>query len=301
MISSNYLREESTPAIKKQVKLLLNAAGIGDKLPTPITDIVQCSKLVEIDDLDLSFYEETFLKHGLGVLKQAIKKIRGFLDYHRNVYYVDPFLHKIQKKFITYHEVTHRILPWHKEILNPHHDTDITLKPQFTSRLEVEANLGSALIQFQVDRFKDDLSCLPMGLASAVDLSQRYESSLHSTFRKYIEDNNGSCALLVIPEKKILSVTESLKLWYPLQSKKFTNQFGYINWPDNYQKGHPVFDLIHQDTLELIKKHEITLKDSNGFDKKCKMEAFCNRYTNFVLIFPVPLFSFHTTNLVQKS
>jgi hypothetical protein len=128
MISSNYLREESTPAIKKQVQLLLNAAGVGDKLPTPITDIVQCSKLVAIDGLDLSIYEETFIKHGLGVLKQAIRKIRGFLDYQRNVYYVDPLLHKIQKKFITCHEVTHRILPWHKEILNPHHDTDITLQ-----------------------------------------------------------------------------------------------------------------------------------------------------------------------------
>jgi len=57
------LTTKSTSEIKKQVKLLLKAAGVGDKLPVPKEDIVACSKLVEIGQLDLSKYDGERIKY----------------------------------------------------------------------------------------------------------------------------------------------------------------------------------------------------------------------------------------------
>ncbi len=284
------LTTESTSEIKKQVKLLLKAAGVGDKLPVPKEDIVTCSKLVEIGQLDLSKYEEDWLGKGLNILKNALSKIRGLIDFKQKVIYVDPNIHPAQKTFVTYHEVSHRILPWHEGIYNPHVDTDYSIDPRVSTGLESEANLGASLIQFQIDRFTKELKDFPLGLGSAIHLAQRYETSLHSTFRKYVEDNHKSCALLVL-EVLFDGTSDNqrmLQLWYSLQSYIFTLRFGKIDWEKLYFSGHPIYDTVLSDSLERIKTGEIVLKDLLGFKKKCRIEAFYNTFNYFVLIFPIP-------------
>jgi len=289
-ITKNTLLQQSSEEIKKRVGYLLLAAEVKDKLPTPKEDIVACAKLVEIGEAELSKYEEGWLKKGGNFLKSALSKIKGLLDFRETIIYANPNIHHSQKTFVTYHEVTHRILPWHEGLYNPHIDTDYSIDPRVATGLEIEANLGASLIQFQIDRFAKELKDLPLGLGSAIDLAERYETSLHSTFRKYVEDNNRPCALLVL-EVLVNGTSDKqkiLQLWYPLQSHKFTREFGMLDWEKLYYPGHPIYDTILSDSLEWVKTGEIFLKDLSGFKKKCRIEAFYNTFNHFVLIYPVP-------------
>lgn len=285
----NTLLQQSSEEIKKQVRHLLSAAGVKNKLPTPKEDIVTCAKLVEIGEIELSKYEEGWLKKGSDLLRGALSKIKGLLDFKEKIIYANPTIHHSQKTFVTYHEVTHRILPWHEVLYNPHIDTDYSIDPRIATGLETEANLGASLIQFQIDRFAKELKDLPLGLGSAVHLAERYETSLHSTFRKYVEDSQRSCALLVL-EVLINGTSDNqkvLQLWYLVQSHRFTLKFGMLDWEKLYYPGHPIYDTVLSDSLEPVKTGEMVLKDLSGFKRKSRIEAFYNTFNHFVLIYPV--------------
>lgn len=286
----NTLLQQSSEEIKKQVRHLLSAAGVKNKLPTPKEDIVACAKLVEIGEIELSKYEEDWLKKGGAFFKSALSKIKGLLDFKQKIIYTNPTIHHSQKIFVTYHEVTHRVLPWHKGLYNPHIDTNYSIDPRIATGLESEANFGASLIQFQIDRFAKELKDLPLGLGSAIYLAERYETSLHSAFRRYTEDNHKSCVLLIL-EILINGTSDNqkvLQLWYHLQSHKFTLEFGMRDWKKLYCSGDPIYDTVLSDSLEPVKRGEIVLEDLSGFKKKCRIEAFYNTFNHFVLIYPVP-------------
>lgn len=287
--TKNTLLEQSSEEIKKQVRHLLLAAEVKDKLPTPKEDIVACAKLAEVGEIELSRYGEGWLKKGGDLLKSALSKIKGLLDFREKIIYANPTIHHSQKTFVTYHEVTHRILPWHEVLYNPHIDTDYSIDPRIATGLEIEANLGASLIQFQIDRFAKELKALPLGLGSAMHLAKRYETSLHSTFRKYVEDSQRSCALLVL-EVLINGTFDNqkvLQLWYLVQSHRFTLKFGMLDWEKLYYPGHPIYDTVLSDSLEPVKTGEMVLKDLSGFKRKSRIEAFYNTFNHFVLIYPV--------------
>ena len=292
-LAKGHLLQESSEEINKLAKHLLSAAGVKNRLPTPKEDIVATAKLIEIGAIDLSDYEEGWLKKGANFLKSAFSKVKGLLDFKEKIIYVNPDIHYSQKTFVTYHEVTHRILPWHEVLYNPHLDTDYSIDLRVATGLEAEANFGASLIQFQIDRFAKELSDLPLGLGSAIHLAERYETSLHSTFRKYVEDNNRSCALLIL-EALVYGTSDNqptLQLWYPLQSEEFTTEFGMQDWEKFYCPGHPIYDTVFSNSLKLVNEGEIILKDLRGFTKKCKIETFYNTFNYFVLIYPAPRLS----------
>lgn len=280
---------KSSQEVKKQVKYLLSAAGVNEQLPTPKEDIIACAKLVEIGKLDLPNYEERWFKKGANFLKNALSKIKGLLDFKEEIIYINPKIHHSQKTFVTYHEVTHRILRWHKGLYNPHIDDDYSIDPRVAIGLEAEANLGASLIQFQIDRFAKELKDYPLGFASAIILAKKYETSLHSTFRKYVEDNHKPSALLIleVPINNKPENPQFLQLWYSLQSRKFTKEFGIVDWEKFYYPKHFIYDTIFSNSSKKVRSAEITLKNSSGFKKKCKLEAFFNKFNYFVLIYPV--------------
>lgn len=280
--------DESSPKIKEQVRRLFSAAGVKDKLPTPKEDIIATAKLVEIGALDLADYEERWFGKGLTMLKQAFSKVRGLLDFKENVMHVSPEIHHAQRTFIAYHEVTHRVLSWHEGLYNPHLDTEYSIDRWVATGLDAEANLGASLIQFQIDRFTKELKDLPLGLSSAKYLADRFQTSLHSTFRKYVEDNNQPCALLVLEELSglIPSGEPILQLWYPLQSIKFTNDFGVKDWDKFYYPGHPIYDIAFSTPSGGFRNGEMQSDDVSGVNRRLRVEEFYNTFNHFVLIYP---------------
>ena len=53
-------QEENVAEIQTHVRRLLKAAGVGNKLPTPKEDIVECAKLVALGEVDLRQYAESW-------------------------------------------------------------------------------------------------------------------------------------------------------------------------------------------------------------------------------------------------
>ena len=298
IISSNHHIEESKQDISKQVEILLDKAGVGDKLPTPREDIIEAAKLIELNDSELPNYNKSIFKKGSALLKKALSKFAALLDFREKIIYVNPEIHPSKHTFATYHEVSHKIFPWHEGLFDPHLDDYYSIDPTIAKGLEQEANIGSSLIIFQLDRFSKDLKDLPIGLASAKLLADRYGSSLHSTFRKYIDDNHKSCVLLVLEE--VISNERMLILKYPIQSTKFTDEFGEYDWQKYYLKGHPMFEVAFSNTLDVIQKGELDIFDNKGFKRKCIVEIFNNSYNRFALIFPKPKYKPRTKLVIVE-
>lgn len=281
---------ENVDEIKKRVRHLLRAAEVGDKLPTPKKDIIECAELVAVGKLDLEQYEESWPKEQWNAIKsifvQTFSKIKGFVHLGENIIYVDPNLHPASIPFVTYHEVTHRILPAHKILLNPHLDDDLTLDPEFARGLEIEANIGATLILFQVDRFAKEIKDYSLGLTSAILFAQRYEASFHSAFRNYVKVNHRSCALLVLNKPDEILDRECFPMKYALDSEEFHEQFGRVDWGNYFFEGHPIYDTILKQNGDQIRKGNLQLKDRLGFKVECTIEIFHNTYNYFVLCYP---------------
>lgn len=283
------VQDANVAEIKKQVKLLLNAAGVGDKLPTPKNDIIECAKLVAIGKLDLKQFEKKWPTKQFntikGLLTQAISKIKGLIHLKENIIYVDPNVHPSSVPFITYHEVTHKILPSHKILMNPHLDTDLTLEPEFAKGLEIEANIGAALILFQVDRFAKEIKDVPLGAANAIYFAQRYEASLHSAFRNYTEMNHRACALLILNNRDEIFDQDCYTLKYFVTSNEFRKKFGQVDWGSCFFEEHPIYDTIVSQNTD-VRYGSIQLRDRLNFKINCKIEIFHNTYNYFVLCYP---------------
>ena len=164
-----------------------------------------------------------------------------------------PTLHPSSVPFITYHEVAHKIIPHHSILTNPHLDDDLSLDPEFAKDLEIEANIGAALILFQVDRFAKEIRDVPLGWASAMYFAERYEASLHSAFRHFTEMNHCPCAMLVLYNQNKYFDRLSFGLKYSICSKEFKDQFRTLDWGTFYE-GHPIYDTIVGQEGETIRK-----------------------------------------------
>ncbi len=288
--------------IRRYVRHLLKTADVGDRIPTPKKDIVECSNLVEIEQPDLFDYKKDWRKRGFKLLKRALSKIKGLIDFKHEVIYVDPDIHPARKSFVIFHEVSHRILPWHKGLYCPHADTEVTLDQSVAQILEAEANVGASLILFQLDRFKEELRDYRMGLGSAVKLAERFDASLHSTFRRYVQDNHQPCALLILKSESqnILNKRNFFMLWYHLQSDKFTEEYGQVDWPKFYHARHPIYDTISTNSLKPIKCGEIVIKNLRGEMKRYRIETFYNGFNHFVLIYPARRFVIGKKKVILK-
>jgi hypothetical protein len=219
-------------------------------------------------------------------LRRAIRKVRGLIIFEQRIVYVDPELHPSKVAFTTFHEVAHKILPTHSQLASPHCDDDLSLSPEVTRSLEIEANIAASLILFQVDRFADELADSPVGAGYVLQAAKRYGSSYHSAFRKYVETHAKRCALLVLEPHVDRLNPESLKLRYFVESPSFERQFGRVNWSEYLQGDSPLIETVNQNVVAPIKEGTLNLIDIKQFKVELKVEVFSNHYNTFVLCYP---------------
>jgi len=237
--------------------------------------------LVEIGDLDLAQYEESRAQKLSDFFYRTFRKIRGFLDRRTEEIYIDPQLKPTKKNFVTYHEVTHRILPWQR--VQYTEDDELTLSSDCEIRFECEANYGAAELLFQCDRFETEARDFQLSLSSAQYLADNFDASYHASIRRFVERNHRPCALLMLkPTARINPSGEtSFCVSHVVLSPTFVLRFGdpfgftFVNPDDELGK-----------ILNSERNSEIALKDCKGFMTDCTVELFNNHYTRFALIFP---------------
>ncbi len=281
---------DSAHEVTEHIKMLLKAAGVGHQLPTPKSQILDCAQLVEAGELNLEEYKQT-LSDKAHVFFRAISKILGLLDFNQHIVYVNPGVPASRKNFVTYHEVSHRVLPWQRQTYAE--DDEFTLDPRCVAKFEAEANFGAAEILFQCERFQKEIHDFPLHLDVALRFAEKYDASYHATLRRYAERNHRPCLLLVL--KRTSRVFEnghhSYFVIYTIPSLPFTRRFGdpfdgvaFLE-PDNR---------IAQ-IIDTEGQGEVNLNDTNGFFRTCSVEVFDNKHNVFVLLYARGLSLFRRT------
>jgi Zn-dependent peptidase ImmA (M78 family) len=271
-------------------KLLTESKSLG-VFPTPVNLLLNYSELVLEENIDLHNIDKSFFdkiinsaNQGAKVLQSGLSKVKGFFDRSEKSVYIDMSQSDGRQNFTKLHEIGHSVLPWQDSILMAS-DDDNTLST-FDDEFEAEANYFASVTLFQHDLFLEEISKLPFGLPTAMQLSKKFGSSVHSALRNYVIQTKNRCALLVLTPirgaKGNGAVCEIRNMFY---SSPFINEFGKIKLPKEF--GY---------TWEFIKdyRHKKRYKENGvieiiteeGEIVNASYHFFNNSYNVFVFLFP---------------
>lgn len=186
--------------ITLHVKRLLYAADAGDRLPTPVDDIVVAAGLTRTDGIVISpSMISRAPKKMRPLLRSARRKILGVLDRRERVIQIKHARTAGRERFVTCHEVAHDILPWQADLAVVG-DNRQSLSPQVTAMFEREANQGAAEILFQQDLLRRVARDYPIRISTPLDLATLFGASIHATFRRWVEGLDAvACGLVLDP------------------------------------------------------------------------------------------------------
>ena len=85
---------ESCEKLDRIARRLLRAAGVGDQLPTPQDDVIECAELVVSGQVDLDDFKDTFLRKASRAFFSGWEKIKGILDVRERAIYIKDDIHE---------------------------------------------------------------------------------------------------------------------------------------------------------------------------------------------------------------
>ena len=271
--------------VTRYARLMLKRAGVGDRLPTPVDDVVACAELVVSQEITLEEKHEGFFTKSLGLLKSALRKAVGLVDLRENVIYLDTSVLPQKRVFVKLHEAGHKVLPWQRKAML-YLDDESTLDPDVHEAFEREANRFASDVLFQVDRFDQEARDLPVAIKSAMALAKRYGSSVHASLRRYVERNINACSVLVLVKTPVVLADGSgLPVKSVFQSPAFERRFGRVLWPESIRVDHPFIEPA-MNGCRFKESGEYALTDLNGEQVDCNFHLFDNSYNIFVFIYP---------------
>ena len=208
--------------------------------------------------------------------------VRGLLSPSENKVYLSEDLVRRQEQWVIYHEGAHAEIAWHREIL--YLDNEYTLGFAVRERMEKEANAFAGHVQFLGPRFAAEALELPFGIASARLLADRYDASVESSLRRYVETCREECVCGVFrigrhPDGR----QETLTFRYfvkPVAKQRYWNfswRLGEVLPDDDtlvalLNGGHLAWGEVYQDTY-------YDPASKTAFHR----EVFCNGHSVFVL------------------
>jgi hypothetical protein len=214
--------------------------------------------------------------------RRTFTKVRALLDPAERAVYLSPRLASPQVSWAVYHETGHAFIETHVDML--YLDTTHTLSPKALALMEKEANEFAGHLQFFGDRFAANARDLQeFGVRTVLTLASIYNTSLESTFRRYVETSAHSCCCLVFEIVDTLRGTpQSLKLRYMVKS----NQKNYWDFPWGFSTVLPDEDpLVQLLQSGQLANGEVVVQTSYNQERKATtlLEIFSNSYSVFVL------------------
>jgi hypothetical protein len=272
--------------VTEQARLLLLNAGVGDRLPTPVSEIVTFANLVISQDITLSELPRSFFGRSMEHLFSALQKAKGLIDLRDNVIYLDSLKSPKQRAFVKLHEVGHKLLPWQREAYL-YLDDDSTLDPDVKELFEREANHFASEVLFQGERFSREAQDLPISAKSAIHLSKRYGSSIHAAMRRFVRTNRRSCALLVIQREPDAETGRTLlRVRSAEESARFTRMTGGGGWPEYLSQDCPAAPFIYSGR-KLVEDGRWDVEVASGRVVECAFHYFDSSWNGFLLIYPL--------------
>lgn len=208
--------------------------------------------------------------------------VKGLLSTSENKVYLSEDLAPRQVQWVIYHEGAHAEITWHKKLL--YLDNEYTLGPAVREWMESEANAFAGHVQFFGPRFAAESRELPFGIASVLLLADRYDASVESSLRRYVETCGEECVCGVFRiGRHDDGRRETLTFRYFVKSfEKRT----YWNFPwrvgQMLAEDDDLVTLLNGENLAGGEVHQDTYYDSASKTAYYR-EIFCNGYSVFVL------------------
>jgi len=245
--------------------------------PLPPDQALQARKL-EVTQFSL---DDLLIK--INLPPEHRNKIQAMLDTQERAVTFRNGLPVQQRNWGSLHEIGHEFLPWQSQLIYccPLLMLPVSIQEQF----EMEADIFAAETFFFGERFVKYMSQGDWGLATAVHLANNvFETSLHATFRHYVENSEKACCLLVWrPKPKDGALwtpgTDSMSLQHYIKSSAFK---GHIK-PGQIADSDDDITKVYCGTPNKIVRHQMQFKSDNG-TLISDAESYSNSYNVFTLI-----------------
>ena len=210
-------------------------------------------------------------------LVNIVRKIKlvAVLFYDENRIVVSSDLPEIKRDFPSFHEVTHRVLPWHRPFF--YGGTAQTLEPDWQETLEAEANFGASALMFCGNLFtREALDTIPEW-DSVAALKSRYGKSYLTTLRRYVEHSHSHpLAMLVSTPPWMDKPPDQRERWrHFVPSKMMASRFGSVAADDLVRA---VDANIERRAGGRVADFDYCLIDDNGDAHEFRVESFFNSY-----------------------
>ena len=177
----------------------------------------------------------------------------------------------------------HDVLPWQRDLLVLG-DTSKTLAPSIELKFEREANQGDAELLFQIDLLKRMAVDYPTEIATPIALAGIFGASIHSTFRRWIEEHEGGvCGIAIDPEPACL-MPLAFRRYEVIVSRGWRARFGAPRFPARLNAAEYGFLVPLSTSLSGSIDADWALSDLSGSACTVRVQSFNNSYRTFVLL-----------------
>lgn len=284
--------EASRRDIERRADRLLKQADAVGRFPTPIGDLLAAQELARAAPEESPLGLASLLSAPLGLqrrLRRVLTKVKAVLDKRARIVHVRPEKLEVQERFNECHEIGHDLCQWH---LEPYYlDGREELDPEVAATFEQEANYAGAELLFQGDLYGTMARSSTFGMASVVDLGERFGASIHASFRQYVARMDGAVAGVVLNKPFWRS---SGDLAFPIRqflaSEEFCNDFSFLETPQRQLSSadYPGLEEAFQQVSRtgFVGSSSIALPLRSGVTLEIPVELFSNTYHFFLLLRP---------------
>lgn len=271
--------------IDERVRRLIKEMGVCEP-PLNMADVVTHLEIAQsfYDINDPTFFDGLLHKMKLGAfrVKGVLRKVgmQALWLPQEDRIIIDAALPKPKHKWVTAHEIGHRLIPTHRHFLFG--DTAETLNPEYHEMLEREANYCASALTFMGTKFTSEALDTAPCWENIRALQTRYETSAASTLRRYVEHSHNRPMLGVISTPPWTHGTEhKSRCRYFVPSGQFKSRFSKIS---SDQILPLIEECVHKARGGPVGIAEFIINDDCGETHDFVAESFFNRYDLLTLI-----------------
>lgn len=264
----------------------LREAGAVGVVPTPLDAVGGALQYGPPEDL---FPPDVPAGLMAAVLRLA-GKVLGAVALPERVLYLDRDQPPGRQRFHHGHELGHIAIPWHNEAY--YGDDYWTLDPETRVQLEDEANRFSIALLFQGGGYAKEAADYRFGLATPLELSDRWGTSRHVAIRHYVQSHDRACAVLLIGRIPVLSRSgPAVKVLNGFESSKWARRYGRIldavPWVlpvAEWDLAADALSAIQGLALDAVAEGEVAISLPEGA-RRLRYQVTSNTYNAFALLY----------------
>lgn len=216
------LSDEDRALIRGHAVALLRKSDALGQIPTPLDSVMEVSRLVLAGEIELEPEMKRKLRQRFGdLVDRALDIILGSVRFDSRGVYLKPDLYWLKRRFVHAHEISHEMLPWHRE-LYAFLDDKTRIRADISDMYERQANQAAIEILAQGDRLRREADDSSLSFAVLGSLGDRFQISAQATTRRVVEESRQDVALAISYKGSMSGKLMPLHLYC---SKSFEERF----------------------------------------------------------------------------